>query len=95
MPMLGLSTGRKGLRHASSDLSLTLFVFNLLRSSGITFRNRRNRNDAVARARRSPSAIKHDAEERRLVPAAEERAVQALRAWNAADERTVWRKDVH
>jgi hypothetical protein len=48
----------------------------LLRSPGITLRDRRNRDDAVSRARRSPSAVKHDAEERLLVAAAEERAVR-------------------
>ena len=50
-----------------------------------------NRDDAVASARRSPSAIKHDAKERFLVPAAEERAVQPLRAWDASGELAVGR----
>src|SRR5690349_24260164 len=67
----------------------------LLRTAGITFRDGWNRDDAVSRARRSPSSVKHDAEERRLVAAAEECAMQTLRAWDAADELAVGREDVH
>ena len=67
----------------------------LLRSPGITLRDRRNRDDPVSRARRSPSAVEHDAEERLLVAAAEERAVQALRTWNAAEELAVGREHIH
>jgi len=66
----------------------------LLRSPGITLRDRGNRDDAVSRARRSPFAVKHDAEERLLVAAAEERAVQALRSWDTASvcrSRADWR----
>jgi len=49
----------------------------LLRSPGITLRDRRNCDDTVSRARRSPSAVKHDAEERPLVAAAEARRLAA------------------
>src|SRR5262249_11664566 len=76
-------------------LSNRLIPDELLRSPGITLCDRRNRDDAVSRTRRSPSAVKHDAKERRLVAAAEERAVQALRAWDAADEPAVRREYVH
>ena len=76
-------------------LSMPAHHDRLLRSPGITLRDRWNRDDAVSRARRSPSAVKHDAEERRLVAAAEERAVQALRAGDAADEPAVRREYVH
>src|SRR5262245_37949794 len=67
----------------------------LLCPSGITLRDRWNRDDAVSRARCSPSAVKHDAEKCLLVAAAKERAVQTLRAWNAADELAVRCEDIH
>src|SRR5215472_17305599 len=67
----------------------------LLRSPGITLRDRRNGDDPVSRARRSPSTVKHDGEERSLIAAAEKRAVQALWAWDAAGELAVRREDIH
>src|ERR1700690_3888166 len=67
----------------------------LLRAPRITLGDRRNRDDTVSRAWRSPSAIKHDAKERLLVAAAEEGAVQPLRAWDAAGEHPVGREHVH
>src|ERR1700722_12952070 len=67
----------------------------LLRASGITLRERRNRDYLVSRAGRSPSAVKHDAEEGLLVAAAKERAVQALRAWDAAGELAIRREHIH
>src|SRR5665213_4141772 len=70
------------------------FTGSLLRSPVISLRDRRDRDDAVASARRSPSAIKHDAKERFLVAAAEERAMQPLRAGDAAGKRAVGREHV-
>src|SRR5215469_3570198 len=66
-----------------------------LRSPCITLRDRRNCDDAVARARRSPSTVKHDAEERPFVATAEECAVQALRSRDATEELAVRCKDIH
>src|SRR5215813_9584970 len=70
-------------------------ISRLLRSPGITLRDRRNGDDAVSRARRSPSSVKNDAEERLLVAAAKECTVETLRAWDAADELAVRREDIH
>jgi len=61
-------------------LAARLNRLQLLRSPCVTLDDRRNRDDTVSRARRSPSAIKHDAIEHFLVAAAEERAMQPLRA---------------
>src|SRR6185295_18662117 len=67
----------------------------LFRTARITLRDGRNRDDLVPRARCPPRAVEDDAEERLPVLAAEERAVQALRTRNRAEELAVGRKHVH
>src|SRR6266850_2946828 len=67
----------------------------LFRTARITLRDCRNRDDLVSRARCPPRAVEDDAEERLPVLAAEERAVQALRTRNRAEELAVRREDVH
>src|SRR4029453_8233066 len=67
----------------------------LFRTAGITLRDGRNRDDRVSRARCPPRAVEDDAEERLPVLAAEERAVQALRTRNRAEELAVGRKHIH
>src|SRR5215468_8244055 len=67
----------------------------LFRAARIALRERRNRDDRVSRARCPPGAVEDDTVERLPVFAAEERAVQALRARNRAEELAVRREDVH
>src|SRR6266850_8604352 len=67
----------------------------LFRTARITLRDCRNRDDLVSRARCPPRAVEDDAEERLPVLAAEERAVQALRTRNRAEELAVGRKNIH
>jgi len=67
----------------------------LLRSPGVTLRDDRNGDDLVSRARRSPSTVKHNAEQGLFVAAAEKRAVQPLRARDAARELAVCRENIY
>src|ERR1043166_4407448 len=67
----------------------------LFRSACKTLRDRRDRDDLVSCARRAPRAVEDDAVQRLPVPAAEERAVQALRSRDRPEELAVRREDVH
>src|SRR5215510_14576757 len=67
----------------------------LFGTAGKTLREGRNRDDRVSRARRPPRTVEDDAVERLPVLAAEERAVQALRSRNRAEELAVRCEDVH
>src|SRR5690242_2386487 len=67
----------------------------LFRTPRITLRDGWNRDDRVSRGRCPPRAVEHDAEDRLPVLAAEERAVQALRTRNRAEELAVRPEDVH
>ena len=71
---------------------MLLLLFRTLR---ITLCDRRNRNDRVSRARCPPGAVEDDTVERLPVLAAEERAVQALRTRNRAEELAVGRENVY
>src|SRR4029077_3180058 len=67
----------------------------LFRTARITLRDGRNRDDLVSRARCPPRAVEHDADEPLPGLAAEERAVQALRTRNRAEELAVGRKHIY
>src|SRR4051812_8015220 len=69
--------------------------FALLGAPRITLRDGGNRDDGFSRARRAPAAVKLDAEERFLIAAAEERAMDSLRAGNAAYKGAIGREDVN
>src|SRR5262245_59479225 len=80
----------------SDPLNFDHFMRSLLfRTARITLRDGRNRNDRASRALCPPGAVEDDAEERLPVVAAEERAVQALRTRNRAEELAVGRKNIH
>src|SRR6185369_10124221 len=67
----------------------------LFGTAGKTLRDGWNRDDRVSRAWCSPRTVEDDAVERLAILAAEERAVQALRTRNRAEELAVGRKHIH